>query len=92
MQRAAARNARMPSKEPATEVANREKRNEVETARITEIPEELIPCRSRTPKVSEEPILCCTQTPEAQEVVQNARQSEHPFHNAKDATYAPPHL
>jgi hypothetical protein len=80
-QRAAARNIRAPSEEPVIpDNSTRGKSNEA--ARITEIPEEPIARRSRTPDEPEEPAP----------IVQNPRPAEHPFRNAKDTTYAPPQL
>jgi hypothetical protein len=92
-QRAAARNDR-PDTTP--EVASRGKHNEVESARITELPEEPAPRRSPTPEVQKEATPHRSRTPEktgeAIPVVRDSRQLEHPFRNAKDATYAPPQL
>jgi hypothetical protein len=76
-QRAAARNTNRASEEPETTGPTRSP--EVETARITEIPDEPVPRRSPTP---EEPVT----------TIPNHRQPEHPYRNAKDATYAPPQL
>jgi hypothetical protein len=86
-QRAAARNAIKDSEEQVTlpDTSNRVRINDVEPARITEIPDEPVPRRSRSPVERErEPVI----------TVQNNRNQtpEHPFRNAKDATYAPPQL
>jgi len=94
-QRAAARNAKTSSGEPVPDIVGK-RNNEVETARITEIPEEPVPRRSCTPEIPVDTVHHRSRTPEEPEepapVVQNPRQTEHPFRNAKDATYAPPQL
>jgi hypothetical protein len=67
------------------DTSNRVRINDVEPAQITEIPDEPVPRRSRSPVERE---------PEPVVTVQNNRNQtpEHPFRNAKDATYAPPQL
>ena len=82
-QRAAARNTTKDADEPLVpETARQTRGNGAETTRVTEIPEKEVPHRSRSPVEPDEPVP----------VVQGRRPAEHPFRNAKDATYAPPQL
>jgi hypothetical protein len=61
--------------------------NDLEPARITEIPEEPVPRRSPSPvELAHEPAVVTKDNHPREQA------PEHPYRNAKDATYAPPRM
>jgi hypothetical protein len=86
-QRAAALNTTRTTEEAAVPVPHARARETNESARIEEIAEEPAPRRSRSP-IEETPEVVTVSSEPARALPVD----EHPFRNAKDATYAPPQM